>query len=108
MLHQGRGIYDELFTLSQFSRSSEYSVVDGGGASMVCLHRSIQVTCMPTLGCHVYAYLGGLPYNYAYAITHICPSISPSMPSVRMGIRHLFFRTGVGLNPARTSLLARD
>ena len=64
MLHQGRGIYDELFTLSQFSRSSEYSVVDGGGASMVCLHRSIQVTCMPTLGCHVYAYLGGLPYNY--------------------------------------------
>ena len=32
---------------------------------------------MPTLGCHVYAYLGGLPYNYAYAITHICPSISP-------------------------------
>ena len=23
------------------------------------------------------AYLGGLPYNYAYAITHICPSISP-------------------------------
>ena len=36
---------------------------------------------------HVYAYLGGLPYNYAYAITHICPSISPSMPSVTMGIR---------------------
>ena len=28
-----------------------------------------------------------LPYNYAYAITHICPSISPSMPSVTMGIR---------------------
>ena len=39
----------------------------------------------------MYAHLIGLkftlPYNYAYAITHICPSISPSMPSVTMGIR---------------------
>ena len=29
-----RGIYDELFTVSQFSSSSEYLVVDGGGATM--------------------------------------------------------------------------
>ena len=37
---QGRGIYDELLTLSQFSRSSEYSVVDEGGATRNgCWHR---------------------------------------------------------------------
>ena len=36
---------------------------------------------------HVYAYLGGLPYNYACTIIHICPSIRPRMPSVTSGIR---------------------
>ena len=69
MSPQGRVIYDQLFTLSQFSSSSEYSVVDGGGASMVCLHRSIQATCMPTR-LHIYA-----------------RALAPSMPSVTMGIR---------------------
>ncbi len=34
---------------------------------------------------HMYAYTR--IYVYAYAIIHVCPSISPSMPSVTMGIR---------------------
>ena len=37
-------------------------------------------TCMPTLvsyDAHLIGLKFTLPYNYAYAITHICPSISP-------------------------------
>jgi hypothetical protein len=40
MSPQGRGIYDDILTLSQFSRSSEYLVVDEGGATRNgCWHR---------------------------------------------------------------------
>ena len=48
------------------------------------------LTCMPTLGCPVYAYLGGVEdypttmptRSYIYA-----RALAPSMPSVTMGIR---------------------